>query len=303
MQEKNYCVYLHKRKTDGVVFYVGSGRPERPYWSGGRTKDWSSTVEKFGYEVEIILSNLTKQEAIERETEFIQNPLKEWELVNKDLPTKVVELDYNFLSDLFYYDETSPTGLRYNKDIYRLKNVIHNKKGDVAGSLHIMKGRIVAWRIKVNFNGVKKQCKVHRIIWVLLNGTIDDSMVIDHIDNNPTNNRKENLRLVSYRVNGRNKLPSNASKDTNIVGIIKRPKDFLAQLRDASGKRTTKSYSFKKYGKEKALYLAAKARYEYLVSQPEHLKFSDTHSCLEELIKIITNFESENINGTKSLGA
>lgn len=298
MQEKlDYYVYIHKRKDTGEVFYVGSGRKDRCCTAGGRTKDWSAVVEEHGYEFEILHSSLNKTEALDIETRYIINPNKDWKLVNKAIPTRAIDLDYELLSEYFYYDPTSPSGLRYNKDIYRLKNVIHSYKGDVAGSHHVVNGRVISWRIKLTVNGTKKAYKVHRIIWLLVNGTIDPMLVVDHIDNDPTNNNISNLRLVTQHQNGRNKAPVNASSKTGIVGVIKRKTDFLAQLRDENECRTTKSYSFKKYGEEKAFYLAVKARYEYLMAQPNNLRFSDTHSCLEELIKIITNFEGEVQNG------
>jgi hypothetical protein len=45
----------------------------------------------------------------------------------------------------------------------------------------------------------------HRIIWEMYNGTIEKGLCIDHINGNPQDNRLENLRLVSYSENGRNR--------------------------------------------------------------------------------------------------
>lgn len=45
----------------------------------------------------------------------------------------------------------------------------------------------------------------HRVIWELHFGGIPEGYVIDHIDNNPRNNRVENLRCVSYSGNNLNK--------------------------------------------------------------------------------------------------
>lgn len=42
---------------------------------------------------------------------------------------------------------------------------------------------------------------IHRLVWEAFNGPISENMVIDHIDGNRSNNRLENLRLVSQSDN------------------------------------------------------------------------------------------------------
>jgi hypothetical protein len=44
----------------------------------------------------------------------------------------------------------------------------------------------------------------HRLIWSLVNGSIEDADIIDHIDGDGLNNRIANLRLVSKRTNALN---------------------------------------------------------------------------------------------------
>jgi len=46
----------------------------------------------------------------------------------------------------------------------------------------------------------------HRIIWLLVYGEVPPKgMVIDHIDGNPDNNRLNNLRVVPYNENSKNR--------------------------------------------------------------------------------------------------
>lgn len=38
----------------------------------------------------------------------------------------------------------------------------------------------------------------HRLIWVLVHGSVPDGVVVDHKNRNPLDNRLENLRLANY---------------------------------------------------------------------------------------------------------
>jgi hypothetical protein len=293
MEDNRHYVYLHHRNDNNVVFYVGSGAGNRCNQKQNRNKDWFSIAESVGFYVEKIAENLTKEEARKIEQELISVPNPEWELTNKRLPTKVHDLDINVLSRFFYYDETSPTCLRYAKNTYKNKGALSKAKDSIAGNIYADKtGKPLFARVSVNIDGVKHTFKAHRVVWCLINGSIDPCMVIDHIDNDPLNNKIENLRLVTYQSNGRNKsnLPTSS---TGILGVSMRRFSFKAEISDSNGNRKSKSFSINKYGEKKALYLAAKARYEYLMQQEDHLKFTDSHSCLDKLKEIITNFESE----------
>lgn len=69
---KDYYVYLHRRATDGKVFYVGKGHGRRAFdKNNGRSKWWKSIVKKYGYNVEIYLNGLQEWYAIELEKELI----------------------------------------------------------------------------------------------------------------------------------------------------------------------------------------------------------------------------------------
>ena len=81
-------LYRHIRLDKQEVFYVGIGsdeKYERAYSKDSRTQYWRS-ISKLGYEVEIVLDDLTWEEACEKEIEFIRlygrDDLKEGSLVN-----------------------------------------------------------------------------------------------------------------------------------------------------------------------------------------------------------------------------
>ncbi|QLP02863.1 HNH endonuclease [Enterobacter hormaechei] len=55
--------------------------------------------------------------------------------------------------------------------------------------------------IAVEIVFLKRKIKAHRIIWEMHNGPIPDGLVIDHINRNRSDNRLENLRVVTRRDN------------------------------------------------------------------------------------------------------
>ncbi len=73
-----------------------------------------------------------------------------------------------------------------------------------------------------------KKHYAHRIIWEMFNGQINNGLCIDHIDGNGSNNRIENLRLVSLSQNQRNaKTPKNCR--LGIIGVYPKANGFAVQ--------------------------------------------------------------------------
>ena len=99
--------------------------------------------------------------------------------------------DYNSIDwgGIFYYDETSPSFLRYAVD------TVKKRKGDVAGCK--ANGYYV-----VQYNG--SSWPAHRVIWIILKGYLENDFVIDHIDGNQLNNNIKNLRKTTQKYNRRN---------------------------------------------------------------------------------------------------
>lgn len=63
----NFCIYRHIRLDTNKVFYIGIGNSKRPYVKNTRSDFWKNITNKTKYEVQILKSNLTKEEAIELE--------------------------------------------------------------------------------------------------------------------------------------------------------------------------------------------------------------------------------------------
>lgn len=58
-----FYVYVHKRATDGSVFYVGKGSGKRAWHVSGRNDWWKKTVAKHGFTVEVCQSEMSESSA------------------------------------------------------------------------------------------------------------------------------------------------------------------------------------------------------------------------------------------------
>ena len=89
---------------------------------------------------------------------------------------------------------------------YRDDGVLIRKIG-ASGGKNARKGDIVGNLNSHGYLGFQidgKKYLVHRIIYYMYHGHIDDTKQMDHIDGNRANNRIENLRLVTRSQNGHN---------------------------------------------------------------------------------------------------
>lgn len=114
--------------------------------------------------------------------------------------------------DLLYYDETSPTFLRWNIETYfKGSTTVKIQKGSIAGTIRGAKGvPHVKWKGKLY--------KCHRVVWVVNGNELLDDHVIDHIDGNVLNNKIDNLRQVDQLINSKNcKLSKNNTSGINGV--------------------------------------------------------------------------------------
>jgi len=68
---KDTCLYMHTRKSDGGIFYIGIGNKKRPKSKRNRNKHWRGVVNKYGYDVQILSENLDWERACELEKMMI----------------------------------------------------------------------------------------------------------------------------------------------------------------------------------------------------------------------------------------
>ena len=245
---QDFYVYAHKRVDNGQIFYVGEGRLLRHTVSRKRSPVWNKIVkEAGGFTSEILYSELSKQEAMSKEYELISNPPKEWSLVNK---RKIRQASNDIYTEhvraLFFYDENSPSYLSWKE----IKAGNYRKSG-YAGALDTRKGY---WGVSVN----KRRIAAHRVVWVLHYGGIPDGLVVNHIDNNPSNNNINNLELVTQAVNARRAVHHRdlSSTGINYCVVDNKYEYWIGYYHDTNSKRHSKSFNCKKHGHNQAKQMA-----------------------------------------------
>jgi hypothetical protein len=175
-------------------------------------------------------------------------------------------------SEYFYYDETSPSCLRWKVDRCYGKNfnVVVVANGDKAGYL----SEKLYWNVELE----GRSYKVHRVIWQMFNETMLD--VVDHLDGNTTNNKLSNLQTKTRKANFQNRaMPFvNTSGKCGVLWDVpskSHPKNVYACAiwNDAEGKQRRKKFPVSKLGLLPAFAAACAYRDQMiaaLVAQGQH---------------------------------
>jgi len=257
LSSARYYVYIHKDAV-GQVFYVGKGTGDRHKSSGGRSGAWKLRAQR-GFTSEIFRDNLTETDAIRLETFLITSPPTGWELVNKWVSDNKLNYSDTRWEDIFYYDETSPSGLRW-KIHNGQSNHSARTSGDVAGYVNTTKH---GCRWKVAYKG--REYLAHRIIYQMFYGNIDCDLIINHIDNNPKNNTISNLEMITQAENTRrSKIQTSGNLSSNNTSGVTGFRETVGEYgvfahifyKDVLGVTRSKKFSHTLYGKEVANTLA-----------------------------------------------
>lgn len=164
----------------------------------------------------------------------------------------------------FEYSENSPSGLIWKINVYSGRNNTRKMRsaGDSAGYLRYKKsGKIDGWVVGLN----KKTYFAHRIICKINGILINDDLVVDHIDGNPSNNLLNNLRVVTNRVNSQN-CSMSVNNTSGVTGVSYNVHNeyWEANILGINGERIRRAYSCSKYGNVIAKQLAIKFRQDTL---------------------------------------
>jgi hypothetical protein len=152
------------------------------------------------------------------------------------------------VTEILYYSETSPSGLRWAVD-----RGSRAKKHSTAGS----RRKDGYWVVRIS--GVL--FLAHRIVWQLCTKNIPENMVINHIDNDPSNNSIDNLEMCTKKDNsnrakmhtGKGLRTDNTSGINNIMEIDNGCGNLYARVKwDKDGQKLSRSFSYTKLGKEEA---------------------------------------------------
>lgn len=165
-------------------------------------------------------------------------------------------------NEYFYYDETSPTCLRWKVDRHsgRSYKTVKIRAGSVAGS-NVFKNEVPRGS-RVMFNW--KTLGVHRIIWEMQVGPIPKGKVIDHLDGNPHNNKLENLACKTLGENSRNKKQQH-NNTSGVTGVSYMQNGVgnryvMASCRNLDGTPRVKCFSIDKLGETLAFEMAVAHR-------------------------------------------
>ena len=173
------------------------------------------------------------------------------------------------LSDLFYYDPTSPTFLRWKVDRWSGRKYSHRRiaAGDVAGALSGDGGYY-------NTYYMRKLMRVHRIIALLHGMVIPPGYGIDHKDGNGLNNAIGNLRITTQQDNCKNRKKQH-NNTSGVAGVSLKTDSlgrsyWVARWQVNTTKRGVKTFSVGLYGDAIAYQKAVEHRLlkiEALISQ------------------------------------
>ena len=99
--------------------------------------------------------------------------------------------------------------------------------------------------------------RLHKFHNLIMNHTPGD-LTVDHINQDRSDNRRANLRIVDRRIQGTNQR-IRTTNTSGIVGVSKSTglcPQWIASWANESGKQKNKSFSIKKYGDSKAKQMA-----------------------------------------------
>lgn len=157
-------------------------------------------------------------------------------------------------SDYVYLAFDSPTFLRWKVDILDSRgHQTKARKDGVAGGGSI--------RYKIQVGNCQKQCS--HVVYEIVNGKIPKNKVIDHEDGNELNNHPSNLLLKTLTENNRNVKMStqNKSGKVGVYFIINRLNiEYAEAAWYSEGKKITRKFSTKKYGRDEAFRKASEIR-------------------------------------------
>ncbi|EJZ3168597.1 HNH endonuclease [Escherichia coli] len=147
-------------------------------------------------------------------------------------------------SELLFYDETSPSCLRWRVTA----NNKSARAGDPAGKIVTATSGNKYW--KVTLKGRKYYA--HRIVFELCSGRkLLPGEIIDHLDGNGLNNVFSNIRVTDMKGNARNRTVGKGIKKSQLPPGVAWAADkhsVRARITDDKNRRVSKNFSLASWG-------------------------------------------------------
>lgn len=164
------------------------------------------------------------------------------------------DYDSETIAQNLTYDPTSPSGL-----VWKVDKKNQTKIGSTAGTFNKKpEEQYSAWAVEL----FGKSYSAARLV-MALNGRNVPEMIVDHIDGDTSNNRLENLRMITHPKNTRNaKTPrTNTSGFKGVYWWESNGSTYaVSTWKGEDGLQRSKTFSVKKYGLLPAFKLACEYR-------------------------------------------
>lgn len=177
----------------------------------------------------------------------------------------------NKIKEYLYYDESSPSCLRWKHWNRQFNKKSTRYSGDFAGYINSTTDKYSRYKVCIDSNEIM----VHQAVLVLHDIEVPDNFQINHIDCNPLNNKISNLEVVMIGENMlKKKMHTSGELASNnksgVLGVIEttvaRPSGKVDIYAHAFikifGKLFQRKFNYNKYGKELAWQLAINFREE-----------------------------------------
>lgn len=194
-------------------------------------------------------------------------------LVSKSFPFNTDENDAHsratvWLQSMSNNYNLTKNRMRYNKDNYVDVDIGNNRiiQIDIDDINICQQYMICASKSGTNKNAEYYACISKNGKNKLLHNFLTGNTMTDHIDRQPLNNRRSNLRQITSKENNNNRGPNKKPNKTSIdqIGVRLDPcrESWQARIKQ-DGKEYSKSFAIKKYGYDEAKRLAIEARKEF----------------------------------------
>lgn len=182
------------------------------------------------------------------------------------------------VTDYFYADPTSPSGVLWKVSRYGHNNSTQIAAGDVAGTVSKSSGY---WQVRLRLDGILHHWQAHRLLWELVYGYVPDE--VDHKDGNRTNNTLSNLREVSAAINARNRVNGHKKQYAAPTGVSLQEsadgtaRQWIATWYPATGQRARKAFSVAALGESGAFEAACSYREARMEEIKNKLGYTERH--------------------------